>query len=137
MSVFHKIVCFLMAIVVLFSTMAITIDMHYCGDTLVDTAVFQNTRKCGMEIDNSIKTTGDSTMTKNCCHDKQIIMEGQDELQLKTDTFSFEQQVFLTSFVYTYSNRFKGLDKKVSFYKEYEPPLVNRQLYKIDESYLI
>jgi len=31
----------------------------------------------------------------------------------------------------------EGLDSNVSTYEEYKPPLVIRQLYKIDETYLI
>ena len=36
----NKILSLSMAFVVLFSTMSLTVDMHYCGDTLVDTAIF-------------------------------------------------------------------------------------------------
>ena len=38
---YRKISSFLTAIVVLLSTMSFTIDMHYCGDTLVDAAIFE------------------------------------------------------------------------------------------------
>ena len=65
------------------------------------------------------------------------MVDGQDELQLQVDKISFEQQVFIASFVYTYINLFEGLDNKVSSYEAYTPPLVIRQLYKIDETYLI
>ena len=34
-------VSFLMAFVVLFSTISFTVDMHYCGNSLIDTAVFK------------------------------------------------------------------------------------------------
>ncbi len=43
-----------MAIVVLLSTMSFTLDMHYCGDTLVDIAVFKKAETCGMEMQKSI-----------------------------------------------------------------------------------
>ena len=59
------------------------------------------------------------------------------QLQLQVDKITFEQQVFIASFVYTYINLFEGLDSNVSTYEEYKPPLVIRQLYKIDETYLI
>ena len=71
------------------------------------------------------------------CDDEQLAIEGQDELQLQVDKISFEQQVFIASFVYTFINLFEGLDNNVSTYEEYKPPLVVRQLYKIDETYLI
>ena len=125
-----------MAFVVLFSTMSFTVDMHYCGDKLVETAIFQKAKGCGMEMDNS-STKGCSITKKNCCSDEQFVVDGQDELQLSVDKISFEQQVFIASFVYTYINLLEGFDENVSSYEEYKPPLVVRQLYKIDETYLI
>ncbi len=125
-----------MALVVLFSTMSFTIDMHYCGDTLVETAVFKKAKGCGMEMQNP-STKGCSVTKKNCCSDEQLVVDGQDELQLSVDKISFEQQVFIASFVYAYINLFEVIDNNVSSYEEYKPPLVIRQLYKIDETYLI
>lgn len=125
-----------MAFVVLFSTMSFTLDMHYCGDTLVETALFHKAKGCGMDMQKP-STEGCSITKKNCCNDEQLVVSGQDELQLQIDKISFEQQVFIASFVYTYGNLFEGLDKNVSFYEAYKPPLVVKQLYKIDETYLI
>lgn len=125
-----------MAFVVLFSTMSFTVDMHYCGDTLMDTAIFHKAETCGMEMENPL-TDGCSITKKNCCSDEQLAVEGQDELQLQVDKITFEQQVFIASFVYTYINLFEGLDNNVSSFEEYEPPLVVKQIFKIDETYLI
>jgi hypothetical protein len=126
-----------MAFVVMFSTMSFTIDMHYCGDTLVDTAIFHKAKKCGMEMQKPSTSSECSIMKKNCCSDEQQFVDGQDELLLSVDKISFEQQVFIASFIYTYTNLFEGLDKNVSSYEEYKPPLVIRRIYKIDETYLI
>ena len=125
-----------MTFVVLFSTMSFTVNMHYCGDPLVESAIFQKAKGCGMEMEKP-STEECSITKKNCCDDKQLAIEGQDELQLQVDKITFEQQVFIASFVYTYINLFEGLDSNVSTYEEYKPPLVIRQLYKIDETYLI
>ena len=125
-----------MAFVVLFSTMSFTIDMHYCGGNLVETAIFHKAKGCGMEMQKS-STEGCAITKNNCCNDEQLVVDGQDELQLQVDKISFEQQVFIASFVYTYINLFEGLDKNVSSYKEYKPPLVVKQIFKIDETYLI
>ena len=135
-QILHKISSFLMTIVVLFSTMSFTIDMHYCGNSLVETAIFKKAKGCGMEMENP-STEGCSITKKNCCDDKQLAIEGQDELQLQFDKITFEQQVFIASFVHTYINLFEGLDNNVSSYEEYKPPLVVRQIFKIDETYLI
>ena len=133
---FHKIMSLAMAFVVLCSTMSFTVNMHYCGDTLVESAIFQKAKGCGMEMEKP-STEECSITKKNCCDDKQLAIEGQDELQLQVDNITFEQHLFIASFVYTYINFFEGLENNVSSYEEYKPPLVIRRIYKIDETYLI
>ena len=135
-QVLHKIMSFAMTFVVLFSTMSFTVNMHYCGNTLVETAIFQKAKGCGMEMQKPL-TEGCAITKKDCCKNEQSVVDGQDELQLQIDTITFEQQVFIASFVHSYINGFEGLNNNVSSYEEYKPPLVIRQLYKIDETYLI
>ena len=125
-----------MAIVVLFSTMSFTIDMHYCGDSLVETAIFQKAKGCGMEMENP-STEGCSIKVKDCCSDEQLKIDGQDELQLTFDKLTIDQQIFVASFVYTYINLFEGTEEKDTSFRDYIPPPVIRQIYKLDETYLI
>ena len=125
-----------MAIVVLFSTMSFTIDMHYCGDSLVETAIFKKAKGCGMEMENP-STEGCSVKVKDCCSDEQLKIDGQDELQLTFDKLTTDQQIFIASFVYTYINLFEGTEEKDTSFKDYVPPPVIRQIYKLDETYLI
>ena len=132
----HKVLSVLMAFLVLFSTVSFTIDKHYCGSTLVDVAIFHKAKGCGMEMQNP--SNKDCSITKkNCCKEELIVIKGQDELKLSLDKISFEQQVFIASFVYTYSNLFEEIKENVSSYIDYKPPLVIRQIFKIDETYLI
>jgi len=125
-----------MSFVVLFSTMSFTIDMHYCGDDLVETAIFHKVEGCGMEMENP--STSDCSITKkNCCSEEQIAVEGQDELKISFDKLTLDQKEFVASFVYTYNNLFEGLEENVTSYTDYTPPLVLKQIYKLDETYLI
>jgi hypothetical protein len=136
-QVFHKSMSLLMAFVVLFSTMSFTIDMHYCGDTLVDTSIFHKATTCGMEMQKAT-TSSECTITKkDCCSDEQITVEGQNELQISFDKLTLDQQLFVASFVYTYINLFEVIEEDITSYKDYSAPLVIRQLYKLDETYLI
>jgi len=136
-QVFHKILSIVMAFVVLFSTMSFTINMHYCGDKLVDTAIFSKAETCGMEMELATSNNDCSVSKKNCCSDKFEKIEGQNELQSSVDVISFEQQVFIATFVDTYVKLFDDLNDNVSSYEEYGPPLAIRQIYKLDETYLI
>jgi hypothetical protein len=85
---FHKIMSLVMAFVVLFSTMSFTMNMHYCGGTLVETAIFQKAKGCGMEMEKK-STTGCSNTKKSCFDDTQLEFEGQDELQWQVDKNTF------------------------------------------------
>lgn len=125
-----------MAFVVLFSTMSFTVNMHYCGETLMDSAIYQKAKTCGMEMENPFSNNCSITK-KDCCSNEVLVVDGQDDLQLQVDKISFEQQVFIASFIYTYINLFEGLENKASSFEEYKPPLVVKQIFKIDETYLI
>jgi hypothetical protein len=135
-KIFHKIMSFAMALLVFFTTLSFTLEMHYCGNTLVETAIFHKVKGCGMEMQKP-STKSCSITIKNCCTDKQMIFDGQDELQLSFHTLSFEQQQFVASFIYTYINLFEGVEEGVNSYRDYIPPLVVREIYKLDETYLI
>lgn len=135
-QLFHKIMAFVMAVVVLCSTMSFTIDMHYCGGSLVDSAIFHKAKTCGMEMETPL-TDGCSIAKKNCCNNEQLIIDGQDELQVSLIKIDFEQHVFIASFIYTYNALFEGIDTNITPYKDYKPPLVIKNIYKIDETYLI
>lgn len=131
-----KIASFLMAVVVVFSSMSFTVDMHYCGDSLVEIAVFQKAKGCGMEMEKP-STEGCAITKNNCCSDVQQIIDGQDEMQFTIDKLTIDQQIFVASFVYAYINLFEGTEKKDTSFKDYIPPLVTRQIYQLVETYLI
>ena len=87
-----KISAFLMVIVVLLSTMSFTVSTHYCQGELVDTAIFQKAHTCGMEMGD------ESTMKKNgCCDDKEIHIEGQNELKLPVAENLSKNGIYLPS----------------------------------------
>ena len=140
-QVFHKITSFLMAFVVLFSTMSFTISEHYCGEILVDTAIFHKAKSCGMDAANlQTENTSDedcSIKKKNCCSEKETVIDGQDELKLSLDHFSLDKQLIVASFVYTYLNLFEGLEENVIPFQDYSPPVVVKDILLLDESFLI
>ncbi len=127
-----------MAFVVLFTTMSFTVDMHYCGDSLVDFSVFTKAESCGMEKAQPAKSCENPVMTENdCCTDQQIVKEGNDELQTSFDKLTFEQQTFVVSFFYSYINLFEGLDENIIPFKDYSPPFIERDVQILYETYLI
>lgn len=126
----------LMALVVLLSTMSFTIDKHYCGDFLVDTAIFKKAKTCGMKMGKSVGSDCE-TVKLNCCSDKQIVFDGQDELKKGLDQLSIEQPQLVAILIVLTNYQFNNISNKAIPFREYKPPLVVRQIYKLDESYLI
>lgn len=122
-SYFSKITSLLLAFLVLFSTVSWAIDQHFCGDMLVDTALFSKAEGCGMELA-PVSNEGVSISQETCCSDEATIVQGQDVLDIQTFKLKWEQQVFVEAFVYSYLDLFENLDKNVIPFKDYIPPLL-------------
>ncbi|WP_142785836.1 HYC_CC_PP family protein [Changchengzhania lutea] len=133
---FYKISSFLMALLVMLSTVSFTIESHYCGDILVDASFFGTVETCGMDSLQA-KSTKDTLERKHCCNNEQITINGQNELSVSFNNLTNDQQIFVASFVYAYINLFEGLENKASSFSEYPPPLIVKNIYKLDETYLI
>ena len=132
---FHKVFSVLMAFLVLFSTISFTIEKHFCGDKLIDVAVFSEVQKCGMEASESGQVT---IVKKDCCKDELEIVKGQDKLKItKFEDLHLDQQHFLATLVYSYTNLFRGLQAQIIPHKDYSPPnlVVDRQI--LDQVFII
>ncbi len=128
-----------MALLVLFSTMSFTVDMHYCGDRLVDYNFFETADQCAMNASPS-ETPGENSvveMVMDCCTDMEIVLEGQDDLKISLDQLTLEQQTFVSTFLYAYVNLFKGNDKCIISFREYSPPPLIRDIQILDQTFLI
>ena len=134
---FKKISAILMAFVVLFSTMSFTISEHYCGNDLVDSALFSKAESCGMEMQKTTPTDDCSFDKEDCCNDVVKQFEGQTNLKTDLSNLTFEQQVFVTAFIYSYVNLFEGLDKNIVPFKNYSPPLIVTDIQVLDQVFLI
>ncbi|MDT0674983.1 HYC_CC_PP family protein [Autumnicola musiva] len=129
---FQNSISVLMALVVMFSTMSFTVDKHFCGSVLVDSAILSKAETCGMETSSSEDQLKDS-----CCSNEKIAVEGQDELKNALQSFDLDQQLFFTVFSYTYINLFESLPQQVVPFKDYIPPLLVKDIPVLHETFLI
>lgn len=125
----RQISSFMLAMMVLFSTMSFTIEKHFCGDHLVDKAVFSEVKTCGMQMDGM----GEG----HCCTNEKISVEGQDEMKVSFDSFDLHQQVFLTTFTYSYFELFESIPAEPVPFKDYSPPLLVIDIQLVDQIFLI
>jgi hypothetical protein len=130
----HKIFSVVLSLLVLLSTLSFSIDKHFCGDTLIDTAIFKKAKTCGMEMDSSQETS----LKKSCCKDVVEIIKGQNELKLTSvDNLKFHQQLIINSFVYSYIDLFESLPKQLIPHKDYSPPNLVADIQVLDQVFII
>ncbi|WP_339665367.1 HYC_CC_PP family protein [Maribacter arcticus] len=134
----HKSMAVFMAAVVLMTTMSFAVDMHYCGDTLVDFSFVHQAKSCGMEKTQVIASCETSTVSeKSCCTDKQLIKEGNEVLKASFDHFTLEQQVFIASFTFSFINLFEGTESNEVPFIDYAPPFLKQNVQVLHQTFLI
>lgn len=127
----HKSFFVLLALLVLFSTVSFTIEKHFCGDTLIDVAMFSEVHKCGVDM-------AKINIEKHCCKDVIEVVEGQDQLKVSSsEDLDFEQQQFIASFAYSYYYLFKRLPKQIIPHKNYSPPNLVIDIQVLDQVFII
>jgi hypothetical protein len=131
-QVFHNTASVAMALLVLFSTVSFTVDKHFCGDFLVDQAVFSEAKTCGME-----HPAEGNMLTEDGCSDQQVAVEGQKDLKISFDDLDLDQQVFLATFTWSYTNLFEGEAQAETPFFHYKPPLLVYDIHLLDETFLI
>jgi len=127
-QVFKKIAALLMAFVVLFSTMSFTISEHFCGDSLVASALFSKAESCGMEMESIIVNSDCNSVKKDCCSNEIKQIEGQSNLKIDFNNLTNAQQEFVAVFTYSYLNLFDGIRNKPLLLSNYIPPLVHQDM---------
>ncbi|WP_425597748.1 HYC_CC_PP family protein [Winogradskyella flava] len=132
----YKLFSVTLSFLVLFSTLSLTVEKHFCGNTLVDTSIFSESKKCGMEFNEMESET--QSLKKSCCKDEIDVLKGQDEIVLKTfDDLDDIQKQVLFAFTYAYFNLYESLPKEITPHKDYSPPLLVKNIQALDETYLI
>ncbi|WP_418638324.1 HYC_CC_PP family protein [Winogradskyella sp.] len=131
----HKAFSIALSVLVLFSTLSLTIDKHFCGDVLVDVAIFSESEKCGMDIS---KKEATDMVKKSCCKNEIDVIEGISDLTFNSfeDLDVIKQQV-LIAYSYSYINLFEGLPNLVIPHSNYLPPTLVKDIQLLDEVYLI
>ncbi len=134
-SVIHKTFSVALSFLVLFSTLSLTIEKHFCGDVLVDVAVFTETEKCADDL--SVIDVA-RVNKKSCCKDEIDVIEGLNLLTINSfeDLDDLQAQVLL-SYRFSYINSFKGSPNLVIPHKDYSSPILIKDKQVLDETYLI
>ncbi|RZS99793.1 hypothetical protein EV197_1020 [Aquimarina brevivitae] len=129
-----------MTVVLLLSTFSFTIQKHYCGATLVDTAWFVKAEDCGMKgMDSlSMMSSNDNVKRKSCCKDELIIIQGQNELKNNLHVYKVNQtSAYVAPIFLTFEFIPNTETQRVLFINNPIPPPPSNKLHKLYETYLI
>ncbi len=133
---FQKFSSQLLALLVLVSTFSFAIEKHFCGDFLVDQAVFSKVNDCGMSSHNMDFMMADM-ISDSCCTNTHLAIDGQDELKISFDNLSVNQQVFVASYSFSFIELFEGSPELVVPFKYYSPPILVTDIHLMDQVFLI
>ncbi len=130
----HKIVSVVLALLVLLSTASIAMEKHFCGDVLIDVAIFSHPDSCGMEM----STAALNSDKKSCCKDVVEIVKGQDQLKKGSfEDYSLDQHVFVTALIYSYSHLFEDLTPQAIRHQDYSPPHLIADIHVRNQVFII
>jgi hypothetical protein len=129
----------LLAALLLFSTLSFHVDLHFCGDSLVDLSFTTKASTCGMETDSSALSGGCEMAAMDCCTDEAIVLQGQDDLQ----TCPADQLLHdSTGFIATtpggpYPQVFQLVAEASRHFIDSSPPPLIRKIHILHQTFLI
>lgn len=131
---------FVMALLVLFSTLSFNVNKHYCAGEIASVSYFLHSDGCGMEEEETFcdqDLESDHVEKKSCCSTETDFVNGSDFLQKEIKTPSYISSFELFNFPleeYTFT---EGKFKEKPQLKLYSPPLLKIDKVVLYETYLI
>ena len=135
----QNIVTFLMALLVLFSSLSFGVSKHYCAGEVSEVSYFVEVNGCEMPKQVAACDTSktESIEKKSCCETKYQFVDGNDFPSKKINTLvSFDTQIAVIHVLsFSFSLSQENLYSK-SFFQYHSPPILKNRVV-VYESYLI
>jgi len=137
-EILHKISSISMALLVLFSSFSFTVHKHMCGNEVADVSYVIEADSCGMEMNvcENNNSSEQNIEKEPCCKNISEIVEGNQNEQQALQSLEIQQVQFVAAFINSYVSLFDEA-KTATSYNDYPPPLIVKNIYKLDEVYLI
>ena len=134
----HKIIALILAFIVLFSSFSFTIEKHICMGEITDVSYFIAANSCGMtDEDCDINDSSEIQIQKEkCCNDVHELIPGNQNEQQAIQSFEIEQVQFIIAYTYIYINLFEDKNDIIP-YRDYTPPLVDKDINILYQTFLI
>jgi len=142
-QLFTNIVSVFLALIVLFTSFSFTISSHYCGDLLVDSAIFIEADNCGMmdehEDNCTTETMGELCFENDSMHCKNVnkSFEGNSIEQQAFEIAKLQKVYFTIAYIASYKLLFANTTSNTTVYYQYKSPLVTNNLTVLFENFRI
>lgn len=138
-TTFRYFISSILAFAMVFSTASFKLESHYCGDKLIDMAMFSSAESCEMSQQNNSETKGCQIKTGTCCSNNFSLFLGKNDLQkteYQTISFNLDWELTLPTLSFNFPNL---LVNRVDFSNYLPPPprLSQLAIYKRFQSFLI
>lgn len=123
----------LLSLVILLSSLNFSLSAHYCGQTIVDVALFGEAEACPMTAEMNCDTD-----EKPCCSNRNIIIEGEDYLASKSFKKQEVEKVELLLAKLQFPIELLLEEQEANFFLEhYTPPLIEQDITLAVQSFLL
>lgn len=138
LEISRKISAIFLTVIMLFSTLSFTIQKHICMGEITDVSFFKEADNCGMMVENCENNDliNSNIQKENCCDNSQELILGNDKEQQIVKSLELNEAKFVVAFFLSFDSLHKT-SEKITYFKDASPPFVVRQLFKLDETYLI
>jgi len=150
-SITYRIIALTMVLLMFFTSVGFTVDMHYCQGKLKTFNFFGEAKSChdigqGMKdcpfhkkMEAASKSNESTISKKDCCSNKTIHFQADQDQQNQIDNalvVSPQLQYFVIAFIEVFINSSVIETDKPSF-ALYKPPLIAKDTYVLLETYLL
>lgn len=140
MKILKKISAIILSLLVILSSMSFTLNVHMCMGEIDSIALLQESKSCEMSTQQAPCANHDlhnsQPTKKDCCEDHSFFVEGQDELA-KTASFGMPDLHFVAVLYAVAAYLFAQPSIVTTFYKDYSPPLIERDIPVLVQSFLL
>lgn len=132
-----QIVAVFLSVVVLLSTLPVTVNMHFCGDFLIDATIYQSAKDCGMLMAKSTSSSETNIKVKDCCKDVQLQHAGQEVYQSTQKSIALEKSLWTATTSRLDTPNFIRPAVNQQIKADYPPPASKPPLFILHATWLI
>lgn len=128
-SLYSKITAIALTILVLFSSSFAIVDEHYCCGKLIDSSIFGKAEVCEMDMPTCEVGNPDlAVLEDTCCSSNQQFKFASVFKIIPVFQVDFHQLIAIPNNTLYNEGSYVSLTNNRSYYKDYSPPLITRDV---------